>query len=289
MTYFQLFLIYAFAMTTPSRAGNKVTFSITLGCLVGTPFMMAYQSGSTLGRMHPPWSKQRGFMSSLAARPILTGEMITAKYRMAAHCVLQIWCLALLMIGSWLLLKGYSSDLADYSRIFFRAYPGWRGPAILTLGALLTPIITLKLLTDHLVPGLTGRRWLADGAVLGNLFFVMGLIAAALWFASHTESLAKTVPALIWLAVGWAIIKAILAVLAFRVAVRRGVLRGESVFRICAFWLLLAAVTLTFVNLLLPDHGLMVPRPLALVGSLCTLPMARFALAPLALDWDRHR
>jgi hypothetical protein len=43
MTYFQLLLIYIFAMTSPSRAGNKVTFLITLGCLVGTPLLLTFE------------------------------------------------------------------------------------------------------------------------------------------------------------------------------------------------------------------------------------------------------
>jgi len=47
----------------------------------------------------------------------------------------------------------------------------------------------------------------------------------------------------------------------------------------------MAAVTLSLVHLLLPQEGLPVPRAVALVTSLCTLPLARFALAPLALDW----
>ncbi len=49
VTYFQLLLIYMCAMTSPSRAGNKVTFSITLGCLVGTPFLLARDAGSRSG------------------------------------------------------------------------------------------------------------------------------------------------------------------------------------------------------------------------------------------------
>src|SRR5208337_3312951 len=149
--------------TSPSRAGNKVTFFITLGCLVVTAFLMASFQGASLGRMYPVWSRQRGFMSFLAVRPILTGEMITAKYRMAARCVLQIWFLVLVLTSSWLLLKGYAGDMADFLRIFFGAYPGWRGATILALAAVLAPIITWKLLTDNLVPGLTGRKWLADG------------------------------------------------------------------------------------------------------------------------------
>jgi len=289
MTYVQLFLIYMFAMTAASRPGNKATFFITLVSLVVTPFLMASMLGSDLGRMHPLRSKQRGLMSFLAVRPILTGEMIAAKYRVAALCVLHIWFLVLAMTGSWLLLKGYAGDMAEFSRSFFRAYPGWRGSTILGLATMLVPIITWKQATDNLVLVLTGRKWLVDGSVLGTLCIVMCLIAAALWFGSHPESLVRIIPPLIWLAGVWVIIKALLALLAFRLALHRGLLRVQSILGICALWLILAAVTLTLVHLLLPQGGLPVPRAVALSASLSALPLARFALAPLALDWNRHR
>jgi len=289
MVYMQLFMIYTFAMTAPSRAGNKVTFSISLGCLAGTPFMMASQLGAALGRMYPPWTKQRGFMSFLAVRPILTGEMITAKYRMAARCVLHIWLLVVALISSWLWLKGYAADMADFFRLFFGVYPGWRGTTILVLAAVLVPIITWKLLTDNLVPGLTGRKWLADGSVLASMSLLICLIAAGLWCGTHPEVLVRIIPPLTWLVGVWVIIKAIMALLAFRLALRWGVLRVESVIAICALWLVLAAVMLALVHLLLPQAGLPVPRAVALAASLSALPLARFALAPLALDWNRHR
>jgi hypothetical protein len=266
-----------------------VTFFITLGCLVVTPFLMASALGSDLGRMHPVRSKQRALMSFLAVRPILTGEMITAKYRLAAHCVLQIWFLVLVLTGSWLFLKGYASDMAEFTRLFFRAYPGWRGPTVLGLATLLVPVFTWKQVTDNLVPMLTGRKWLADGSILGTFILIMCLIAAGLWCGGHPERLVRIIPPLIWLAGVWVIIKALMALLAFRLAIRRGVLRVESVLGICALWLVLAAVTLTMVHLLLPQQVLPVPRLVALVASLSALPLARFALAPLALDWNRHR
>jgi hypothetical protein len=46
---------------------------------------------------------------------------------------------------------------------------------------------------------------------------------------------------------------------------------------------------MALVYLLLPQAGLPVPRLVASVASLSALPLARFALAPLALDWNRHR
>ena len=280
MTFFVLSLIYIFAIASPSRAGNKVTFFVTLGCLVGTPFLLASLLGSDLGLMYPAWSRQRGYMSFLAVRPILTGEMITAKYRMAARCVLHIWFLVLVMTGSWLLLKGYAGDMAECSLLFFRAYPGWRGSMILGLATVLVPIITWKQVTDSLVLGLTGRKWLVDGSALGNLFLLMCLIAAGLWCGSHPEFLVRIIPPLTWVAGVWVIIKALLAFLAFWLALRRGLLRVEQVRGICALWAVLATVALTLVHLLLPQEGLLVPRTVALVASLAVLPLARFASRP---------
>jgi hypothetical protein len=173
--------------------------------------------------------------------------------------------------------------------MFFGAYPGWRGTTILVLAAVLSPVITWKLLTDNLVPGLTGRKWFVDGAVLGTFILLMCLIAAGLWCANHPEILVRIIAPLIWLVGALVVIKAIVALLAFRMVLRRGLLGVASIRAICAAWLVLAAVTLTLVQLLLPHTGLPVPRAVALAASLSTLPLARFALAPLALDWNRHR
>jgi hypothetical protein len=46
---------------------------------------------------------------------------------------------------------------------------------------------------------------------------------------------------------------------------------------------------MTLVYLLLPQQGLPVPRVVTLLASLSALRPARFALAPLAMDWNRHR
>jgi len=281
--------VYICVMTSPNRPDNKASFPVALGCLLGIPFFMASSQGGSLGRMCPAWSRQRAFMSFLAVRPIRTGEMITAKYRMTARYVLQFWFLVLAMTGSWILLRGHADDMAGLFRLFFSTYPGWRGRVILGLAAVLAPVITWKLLTDNLVPGLTGRKWLADGSVLANMTLLMCLIAAGLWCGSHPEILVRIIAPLTWLTGIWVIIKAILALLAFRLALSRGLLRVQSVLGICALWLVLAAVTLTLVHLLLPREGLPVPRVIALAASLCVLPLARFALAPLALDWNRHR
>lgn len=153
----------------------------------------------------------------------------------------------------------------------------------------LTPIFTWKLLTDSLASVLTGRRWLADGSVLFGGSILIVVIAAVLWYAVHPELLVPHLPIIIWSAAVLVIVKSLVAALAFRVALDRGLIRARSILRLLAFWAVIAIATLVLAHLLIPARSLAVPRPVALLAALSLLPLARFALAPLALDWNRRR
>lgn len=289
MYYSLIFTVYGLAMTSPSRPGNKFTFLVNLCSLLGTPIFMLNMFGSNLGRMQPAWVKKRNPMTFLATRPIVTGDFITAIYRLAARCVLHVLLLSLALTTSWLFLKGYTADMAWLIRLFFSAYPGWKGGAIIALSIALVPVMSWKLLTDNLVLAVTGRRWIADAAVLGSVALLMGLLAAALWCGTHLEMIPQIIPPLIWLSAIWVLIKIVVALLAFRLALRRGLLTEKSVLRLCVFWLVLAAATITLGQLAMPQSELPAPRWACLASTLCILPLGRFALAPLTLDWNRHR
>ena len=289
MCYSLLFTVYGLAMTSPSRAGNKFTFLVNLCSLLGTPVFMLNMFGSNLGRMQPAWVKKRNVMTFLATRPILTGDFITAIYRLAARCVLHVLLLSLALTTSWLFLKGYTGDMAWLVRLFFSAYPGWKGGTILVLSIALVPVMSWKLLTDNLVLAVTGRRWIADAAVLGSVTVLMGLLAAALWCGTHLEIIPQIIPPVTWACAVWVIVKLAVAIVAFRLALKRGLLTEQSVVRISLFWVVLAAATMTLLHLALPLNGMPVPRSVCLVSALCILPLGRFALAPLTLDWNRHR
>ncbi len=288
MALFALLMTFSLAIWSPARAGNKVTFGITLACLAGAPLFMVGSMGVELGRMHPIRVKRQASLTFLAVRPIRTGAMITSKYRVAAHCVLQVWLLSLVLTGCWVVLKGYTADMAELFETFFRYYPGVKGWAILGLASVLGPVLSWKLLTDSLVPVLTGRKWLADGAVLVNLVLLAGLVAAGLWASSHRDVVQRFLPWLTWATVLWVLLKVVLTAVIIRLALRRRIIGVREVFTLAAVWPLTAIAVMTFVHLLLPPQGLPVPRAAVLLSSLSVLPLARFALAPVALDWNRH-
>ncbi len=96
-------------------------------------------------------------------------------------------------------------------------------------------------------------------------------------------------PIVVWTAAILVIVKLIAVGWVFRLALDRGLLHRHSILRILACWTVIAFATLMLTHLLIPTGSLPVPRPVALLASLSLLPLARFALAPLALDWNRHR
>jgi hypothetical protein len=269
--------------------GKTLAFRIGMGSILAMPFLMSGSQGASLGRMRPVWSRQRGFITFLAVRPITTGEMLEAKYRIAARCAVRIWLLTLATAAVLVLVKRQAADVWGLLRSFVRLWPDSSGVAILALAIVLAPLYIWKMFTDNLVPTLTGRRWLADGSVFLSVIMLMSLIAAGLWFPLHPEYSPWLLSVLIWGAAVLVLIKFIVAFLACRVAIDRGLLEVRSVVRLCAAWAVMAALTLTLVVLARPAASLPAPFPVVLLASLAILPLARFALAPLALDWNRRR
>jgi hypothetical protein len=268
---------------------KTLAFRIALGSIVAMPFMMAGSQGVTLGRMRPPWSKQRGLITFQAVRPITTGAMLEAKYRLAARSAVHVWVLTLAVSATLVLIKGQAADVGEILRSFLRLYPGWRGITSLGLAVVLAPVYIWKLYTDSLVPVLTGRRWLADGAVLLSVILLMSLICVGVWLPLHPAYIPRIVPILIWLAAVFVLVKFIVSYFAFRVALGQGLLELRSLLWLFAAWALVAVLTLTLVLLVIPPASRQIPFPVMLVASLSLLPLARFALAPLALDWNRRR
>lgn len=279
-----IFVMYLFV-----PPGKTLAFQIALGSMLAMPLVLGGSQGGSLGRMGPVWSKQQWVITFQAVRPILTGDMLDAKYRMIARNVAELWIIDLVITGTLVLIKGQTGEVASLFRLFMGVYPGWRGLAILGLVVVLIPVLTWKLLADSLVAGLTGRRWIADGSVYLGLLMLMGLISAGLWIAVHPERLHRLLPALIWSMAVLTVVKLLLSAAAFRLVYRRGLLSARSIGRIAAIWTATALATIALTCLLLPRTGLQVPQAVLLVGSLSLLPLGRFALAPLALEWNRHR
>jgi hypothetical protein len=250
-------------------------------------------TGISLGRLRPFWSHIRGFVREdtfVATRPMTTARLVASKFRMAAESVCLNWALAVAGTTGWLV----SSDNLDNATIlvhdFFRHYHGGKGIAIIALTSILLPALSWRLLTAALVPVLTGRRWIAEGAVWLYLSLVVSLGGCGLWLTrsepSHVARLYSSIPVLVAVV---AILKGAAAVTAFRATLQRGLLSWRNIAGILGLWLFLTGCGVALALLVgLTSFAPVSWLTLALgVGSL--VPLVRFPLATLALDMNRHR
>ena len=257
------------------------------GMLLTAPFLAAFVA-LTVGRANPDASNAYGLTPFLATRPLSTGALVVAKFRMALASTLTAWLLVLAGIllglavsGSWPVVIERARGLA----VFF-------GPpravviALLCLLALLAA--TWKQLAQGLCIGLTGREGLIKASVLVrlSLLILIGLIISVL-----SESPGARIA--LWNSVRW--IPAALvffkmcaaAWIATRLA--RGRLIGDGqLVTTTAAWLALV-LALYGVLAWLVDTTDMIPHDFLVLVAILAVPLARPAAVPLALTWNRHR
>jgi hypothetical protein len=167
-------------------------------------------------------------------------------------------------------------------------YPGGRAPLVCVLAGVLAPVLMFRLLTDWVPFPLTGRKWLADGSVLCYVVFLVSLISAGVWVGQHLEYLPRVLAAIPWIVAFVAILKACIVATAFRVALRRRLVDWRQIGLIFTIWAVIAAAMVALA-LLVTAPVRMSSTTSLLAGAASFAPLARFPLATLAVEWNRHR
>ena len=117
----------------------------------------------------PSWTIVATFSSAntfIATRPMTTAGLVAAKFRMAAASVLVSWVLA--VAGTIVLacrLRQPRQCRGTRARNSSAVTPVAEASRSSSLSCILLPALSWRFLTGTLAPVLTGRRWVADGAV----------------------------------------------------------------------------------------------------------------------------
>jgi hypothetical protein len=299
---------------TARRPVNPIVFPILLTVLVLMPVIMAGSMGPGMGRLAPPFMPKSGrFITFVAIRPMTSGGVVAAKFRMAIVSGL-LTCAVVVVMGALLLvIAGSALGLAAVARAFFQSYANPKGFAVIVLGFVLLPALTWKQATGGFASALSGRRWIADGVVFAYLPVIVGLVAAGLAFVNHPEYLPRIFSIFPYLVVSAAILKGTVAIVTFRATLGRGLITWSSVGSMLVIWLALSACAFGCVLLVLPSGEVPISKPITLLSLhlvdvtplqlggvpisksmmllsiLAFMPLSRFALSTLALDWNRHR
>jgi hypothetical protein len=287
-----LFLIWAILIVNASRNSSPEWFGMIIVLLAIVVLAFIAASSPSFGQFRPIWNQTQGFVegnSFLSTRPMSTAHLIAAKFRMAAASVLCTWALAGVGTVFWIVVTGNLENARIVIGEFFHRYPGSAGVAILALACVLLPALSWKLLTGSVAPLVTGRRWVANGAAYAYLSLFISLVCGASWFTSHPEDRPALYTAIPLLVLGIATIKGAAATVTFRAALHKRLMSWRSILGVLSLWTLLTSCGVAMVILTDPPVGMPLSWPIVTLGVASSVPLLRFPLATLALDWNRHR
>ncbi len=244
--------------------------------------------GAVVARLAPFWAWRRRDIPIVVTRPMTSGGVVAAKFGMAAASVLLAWAVTLIGLATLIVVEGRAEEVAELWGAWRVRYPGWRAVPVVTLGAVSGLALTWRQLTDFVPSALTGRAWIGNLAAAPMVIFGLLIAPVMIWSLTPAGDLPRLLAALPFVVAFVSLLKVLIASWAFREAIRRGLIGARALSGIMALWLVLVASAVGLAALTLPAWLAAETRVAAMVGIASFVPLARFALAPLALDWNRH-
>lgn len=250
------------------------------------PLAIAAFSGVDYGQFLASEGDKRltGF---LATRPMSNEGFVRAKFRVAARSVVVTYALMLAITGLTYLLVGACGEAVDTWRWLAERFSPLEANLIVLLAGVGIVVAAWLLVIENMVFVLAGRKWIAPAIGL-TLFLTF---ASTFYLdrhlddpTQHREFVLSLAPWLIAAAVG---AKLLLATWAFLALDRRRLVGRGTMAGVAAAWLG-GVVGLFLVAIWLTPPGL-VAWPFLAGAAVLVLPLARIALAPLAVAWNRHR
>jgi hypothetical protein len=264
------------------------------------PVFLAAIAGCGMRRSEPR-RKDLSLPPFLSTRPLTSTALVAAKLKMAALSTLAAWAVMLFFLTLWLLTPARHGDRS--------------GPLLFLLLPHITPktwllfLTTLPLLAlwtwknqvQSLCVDLTGRWWIVTGFPV--VFYGLALAALVLFtqrtsasqeMDAHYYPVAGYVPWLVALTVA---LKATGSAWALRELSRRRLVERRTLAALLTVWAVVAMALFAWLSAVtragllggLPLPAGLLARPYLAAAAALFLPLTRLALAPLALEWNRHR
>lgn len=253
---------------------------------LGVPLLLAAVVGLGFGKLDF-WSKEFALSPFLSNWPITNAQIITAKLKVAALATALSWLVAGIAVSVWLVCWGDRSLLA-------RDWADWQdGPGFLAvgLGALAAGLLTWRFMIGSIHWGVWGRpKYFFLGALGGNLAGLGLAVGGYFFFCTGSGASYRQLswfPYLPWILAFVLALKLTAGAWGFSTARRRQLLSGAFVITYVLFWLASSACLVGVVFFLQPHVAW--KRHLLALAVLLAMPLARISVAPLALDWNRHR
>jgi hypothetical protein len=290
-----LFLLPMFALLTLLPLWLLVYFLSELGAtamltpgLLAYPLVMAAIAGGSLGNCHSWRRNDPAIPVFLAARPVTSGALLAVKFRGAIFTTL-VTC-GLIALGLALLLPLSPAGLAVLRWIerLVESQGTPRGIAWLVLLAVGLPWLTWKTTVEQFWIGLAGRYWIIVLACIAIPTLISGLGLAAAFGHSYPDFADAMLAAAPWLTGAALVLKLALGALVAWSLVRRGWMGPRTATWCAAAWVSAAAGLIALALWIVPPE-IGSPIVIGISAVVLGLPLVRLGLAPLALEWNRHR
>ncbi len=237
-----------------------------------------------LGNLHHSWNQKLAQPTFVLVRPMTTGEIVSLKLRITIWMALAHWMLMLLPF----LILAPISPAASMFRKWIETFVQYHGSA--------APYLLAALVLGHLAliwAQMSGGMWLSlmgqsTKTTIISLASVGALLAASAigsWIYRHPEYHGT-----LWAALPWCLgllvaAKLSLACYFLNLSVRKRLLTATTVRNAVTAWVGVAIFFLSVALVATPASWLAI----VMLTTLGLMPGVGLAMAPLALDWNRHR
>jgi hypothetical protein len=252
--------------------------------LVGLLFM-AGTAGPELGKL-PGRERKEQMAAFLATRPVSTGLLVRAKCAAAAQTILVGWGLLTVGFLLWFATSGKASEMLEQFTALRQRHAA--GPLWTSVGLVLGGAVVLSWLNviGGLWLGQVSRGW-QTAIVVVLVFAWIGSSNAGVWVMKTPENWQRFVELLPWLTAATVGLKLLAACWSLRALRQRQLLSRRFLAAGVGGWLLVVVALFGVLAWLLPRTS--VSLSALILGLAFLIPLTRLALAPLTLDWNRHR
>lgn len=248
-------------------------------------------------------SRTPGMSPFLATRPLTSEVLVAAKLRGAAFLLLVSCGFTASMVSLWAFATGNFGAIAPTIARLAADRGAITVGLVAALGSFVVFVFTWKGMVGAMVPVLTGRNWVSYAialvfivamALIGGMAILFAPLLGAKFVdlklilagkAPPPRLLMAAAPLAIGLSLG---LKLALSAVAFRSALRRGLISRRGLVEAALLWAIQGACLLALGALLLRPAGIPGWLTLGMLSALLP-PLGRLPAASLALDWDRHR
>jgi hypothetical protein len=258
---------------------------LVLAELLFVPAIAASFAGLEIGKL-PGRNRTCSTSSFLTTRPVSVALFLRVKFQAAVLSTLATWAVFLLAILIWFALSGRAAEMmASFDALRQRHPPGpfW---CSLILFVVVVVVLTWLQMVQGLWMGLARSAWQMALSFI-NLGGLIAVFAFGGWLANSPRGRQTFADMLPWLAGGVVALKSAAAVCSLRALSHRRILPPRVLWGALAVWLVFAAGLFAALCWLLPSGRTFVSA--IVLGIALLLPLTRLALAPLALNWNRHR